>query len=110
ASGTQGIVFTVDAQSHLRLWLNSEAGSTRWVCVDALFAGDAQTVVDFSIEHNLSSGRLDGTLDLMVITQLGSDAPGQVIQRRWYVFNGLSASADAQSWRELFANAVPQDT
>jgi len=58
ANGTLGLVFTVDQQSRLRLWLNSEAGATRWVCVDALFDGDAQTVLDFSIEQNLTQGRL----------------------------------------------------
>lgn len=108
ASGTQGLIFTIDNASHLRLWINSEAGGTRWVCVNPFLDGQERLVIDIAIEDNVSQGRQDGTLDLMVITQ--SDGPAAVRLRHWFVWNRLEASADPQTWRTLFAAAQPQDT
>lgn len=108
ASGTQGLIFTIDNASRLRLWINSEAGSTRWVCVNPFLDGQERLAIDIAIEDNVSQGRQDGTLDLMVITQ--SDGPAAVRLRHWFVWSRLEASADPETWRALFAAAQPQDT
>lgn len=108
ASGTQGSLITIDGQQRLRLWINNEAGTTRWVCIDPFEGSDAPQVIDLAVEQNVTQGRLDGTIDLMLITR-SEPSPGAA-EHRWFVWHGLPAAADAPAWRALFANARPQDT
>lgn len=104
----QVLLLTQESDGRLRLWLSASEGYTRWRCIKPTLGGVQDPVVlDFALLSNVEQGRRDGTLDLMLVADLGT--PGQPAPR-WFVWHRLAADNDAQAWTLRFADAVPRDT
>lgn len=104
----QVLLLTQVHDGRLRLWLSASDGYTRWRCVKPTLGGvEDPMVLDLALVSNVEQGRRDGTLDLMLVANLGTPAQPE---HRWFVWHGLAADNDAEAWSSRFAQQEPRDT
>ena len=105
ADNGQPLLFTLDHEQRLLVWLPGAEGYTRWVQVSPTLMGvDNPRILDLDLISNHGQGRGDNTLDLLLLADVGAVGAPDVKAFYW---PGMPASADPEAWRLGFAACAP---
>lgn len=107
AANGQALLWTLDADGQLTLWLPSQDSATPWYRVHPVLRGDrSPRLLHLALTHNSGQGRHDDTLDIAIVADVGD---GVTPQRQWFVWNGATADTEPAIWTQRFQQAQPQD-
>ena len=105
ADNGQPMLFTLDHEQRLLVWLPGADGYTRWVQVVPILMGvDNPRILDFDLISNHGRGRCDNTLDLLLLADVGAVNLPDV---KTFYWPGIRAGIDPEAWRLVFAAAAP---
>lgn len=103
----QALLWSLDADGQLTLWLPSEDSTTPWRRLNPTLEGrEAPRVWHMALSHTAGLDA-DGRVDIALVADVGD---GVTPQPRWFVWNAVSTTTDPATWRQRFEQAQSQDT
>ncbi len=108
ADNGQPLLFSLDHEQRLLVWLPGAEGYTRWVQVSPTLMGiDNPRILDFDLISNHGQGRGDNTLDLLLLADVGAaDLPDV----KAFYWPGMAACVDPEALRLSLAACAPMAT